>query len=459
MKIGVIAIFDIGKTNKKFLLFNEQLKLIYCEEEKFEEVVDDDGYPCDDIEKIEGWMTQCLNEVIHEGNYEIRALNFATYGATLMFLDHQGRRITPAYNYLKPMPENVLDGFYEKWGGVEEFSRKTASPALGMLNSGLQALWLKRKKPEIFKNASRVAHLPQYLSYYFTRFLVSEYTSIGCHTAMWDFDAHNYHPWLIDEGILVPQPVSNDTISNTTIDGYVFKTGVGIHDSSASLVPYLETAKNDFILISTGTWCIFMNPFNSEPLTCDELSKDTLCYMSVQQKQVKSSRFFMGHIHDVHVNMLSSHFGESVQAYKSISSDITRIGALISIGQRVFFQHGIPDQFIDESVNLSRFSSFTEAYLQFMVDLVDVCLESLILVIPKNDKTGIVYITGGFARNDTFVHTLAMRLSGKRVFTSDIDNATALGAAMVLYHEAFQKEMPTIDLGLKEIIVPDNIKR
>jgi hypothetical protein len=36
------------------------------------------------------------------------------------------------------VPEDTLKGFYEKYGGVEEFSGKTASPALDMLNPGLQ---------------------------------------------------------------------------------------------------------------------------------------------------------------------------------------------------------------------------------------------------------------------------------------------------------------------------------
>jgi hypothetical protein len=35
------------------------------------------------------------------------------------------------------MPAEILDDFYKTYGGVEEFSRKTASPASGMLNSGL----------------------------------------------------------------------------------------------------------------------------------------------------------------------------------------------------------------------------------------------------------------------------------------------------------------------------------
>src|SRR5512145_1472490 len=218
MKQEVIAIFDIGKTNKKFLLFDPELKLVYQEEEKFPEITDEDGFLCDDIGKLEFWMKDRLSNILQGNAYDIKALNFSTYGASLMYLNGLGQRLTPVYNYLKPMPEGVLDGFYEAWGGEEEFCRKTASPALGMLNSGLQALWLKKKKPEVFEKMSVVLHFPQYLSYWFTGKMTSEYTSIGCHTAMWDFDNHHYHPWLQKEGILLPQPVSNSTVSDVIIE-------------------------------------------------------------------------------------------------------------------------------------------------------------------------------------------------------------------------------------------------
>jgi len=44
------------------------------------------------------------------------------------------------------------------------------------------------------------------------------------------------------------------------------KMGFGVHDSSAALIPYLKAQKNPFLLISTGTWSISINPFNKEKL-------------------------------------------------------------------------------------------------------------------------------------------------------------------------------------------------
>ncbi len=56
MKEKVIAIFDIGKTNKKILLFDYNLKVVHEEESRFEEKVDDDGFECDNLELIEQWI-------------------------------------------------------------------------------------------------------------------------------------------------------------------------------------------------------------------------------------------------------------------------------------------------------------------------------------------------------------------------------------------------------------------
>ena len=92
-----------------------------------------------------------LSKLVHSDKYDLKAVNFTTYGATLVYLDAEGKRLTPVYNYLKPMEERIPENLYKKYGGRDEFCRRTASPALGMLNSGIQPLWLKAEKPEIFE--------------------------------------------------------------------------------------------------------------------------------------------------------------------------------------------------------------------------------------------------------------------------------------------------------------------
>ena len=454
--MDVIAVFDVGKTNKKFLLFDTGLNIVHNEEKTFAEIHDDDGFESDDIEGIISWMKSRLLDVIRSGDYLVRALNFTSYGASLMHLDDRGNTVTPLYNYLKPMPEGVTDGFYESWGGIEEFTRVTASPALGMLNPGLQLLWLKKMKPALFSRIRTTLHLPQYLSYVFTGRKVSDYTSVGSHTAMWDFESMQYHPWLKAENIELPKPVSPSDVYDVAIEGITIKTGIGLHDSSASLIPYLKSSDKPFILVSTGTWCIIMNPFNTEPLTAEQLRNDTICNLGINRQQVKSARLFLGHIHDMNVARLDDHFGVTGELYKTIKIKSKKIRKLLASRHgRIFFRHGIPPGYVDEKADLSHFLTYADAYHQMVCDLTDVCMESFRLIIPADDKTEIVYVTGGFARNDTFVRILAARLSDKRVYASQVENSTALGAAMAIYESAFVTGLPPVYLGLKAIIDND----
>lgn len=445
-----IAIFDIGKTNKKFLLFDDRLNVVFQNEEKFPATIDDDGDECDDIDRIEKWILQSLRDLIREGKYDIKGVNFSTYGASLAFLDKEGKRLTPVYDYLKNIPADISEELYGRYGGRQEFCRRTASPALGaMLNSGMQVLWLKREKPAIFEKTAHVLHFPQYLAYMFSNRILSECTSVGCHTALWDFDNMDYHPWLKDEEIELPRPVPNSTASETCIEESQLKAGPGIHDSSASLVPYMYSASEKFILVSTGTWCISMNPYNYEPLTSEELEQDCLCYLSTDQKPVKSSRLFLGHIHDVNVRRLCKYFGVPGDAYKSIKPDASIIKEYFSDSGKVFFSTGMTDDYIDRETDPGQFEDFSKAYHRLMFDLTLLNTEKINLVLPENDNIKRLYVSGGFARNEIYVRLLAGFYPDKEVYTSEIDNSSALGAALAIW-DVMEQKTPGVDLGLKK---------
>src|SRR5690606_2561047 len=116
-------------------------------------------------------------------------------------IGENGQYLTPLYNYLKPYPESLSDNFYRKYGGRDEFSVQTASPALGSLNSGLQIYRISQTKPEVADRLKYVLHFPQYLSFLLSGQACSDKTSIGCHTGMWDFENQQYHYWLKEEGL------------------------------------------------------------------------------------------------------------------------------------------------------------------------------------------------------------------------------------------------------------------
>ena len=165
IKIPVIAIFDIGKTNKKLLFFDEQYKLLYEENKQFEEIKDEDGDACEDILQLTQWVKNSFKRLLDKKQFKIKAVNFSAYGASFVYLDDNLKVMLPLYNYLKQYPDELQNKFYKNYGGEELIACETASPVFGSLNSGMQLYRLKYEKPALFKKIKYALHLPQYLSF------------------------------------------------------------------------------------------------------------------------------------------------------------------------------------------------------------------------------------------------------------------------------------------------------
>jgi len=334
----VIAVFDIGRTWKRFQMFDKSLNALHTEEKIIGETSDPAGQPCDDLPAIEAWMKSCLNGVTGRDLYTIRAVSIAGNDSSTAHLQDSVAEI------LKQLP--------------------------GVTN-----------------------------------------------------------------------PCKCISLSSTT----------------ASLIPYLMGSNGQFILASTGIWCTFMNPHNQEQFDGAHLTDGARGFISVGSQQIKYSRFLLGEIHDSNVTLLDDHFGVTGELYKTIKIKHKKIEKIQANRRgRVFFRHGIPEGFADLDAHLTHFLTYADAYHQMMYDLVDECLESYREIVTDNEPAEIIYVTGGFARNDTFVSILAARIPEKRVYASTIENATALGAAMELFSETFNIDLPQVYLGLKAIRLSDD---
>lgn len=139
-----IIIFDIGKTNKKAILYDYSYNELWQTSRIFPEIYDEDNYPCEDLQSILVWMKELLYQLIKENKFEITHLNFSSYGASFVYIDKAGNILTPLYNYTKPLPEEIRYSFYQKQGGEERMAVETSSPTLEFLNSGLQIYYIKK---------------------------------------------------------------------------------------------------------------------------------------------------------------------------------------------------------------------------------------------------------------------------------------------------------------------------
>lgn len=440
--IPVIAIFDVGKTNKKLFLFDENYKIVFERSARFTETMDEDGDPCENLESLRLSVFDSLREVFRNPAFEVKSINFATYGASFVYLDENGNPLAPLYNYLKAYPEELKEQFYNTYGGKEEFSNLTASPVLGSLNSGMQLYRIKYEKPELFKRIKYALHLPQYLSYLISGKAYSDLTSIGCHTNLWDFSKHTYHDWVKKEGIfekLAPIVPSN-SVMPAAFPGNNYAVGAGFHDSSAALVPYLVNFHEPFILLSTGTWCISLNPFNSSPLTAEELENDCLCYLQYEGKPVKASRLFSGYEHEQQVKRIAAHFGTDIITYRSVPYDSRIIEELQLNSQRAVTSFGERD--------LIGFATDIIAYHQLVLDLVNQQYIATNRVL-KGTTVKRIFVDGGFSKNSIFMNLLAVAFPELEVFAAFMAQATAVGAALAIHKSWNTKPLPNDIIELK----------
>src|SRR5689334_3235330 len=132
-KTPVIAIFDVGKTNKKLLLFDQYYRVVYEESKRLDETKDEEGFACEDVTGLTTWVKDSFGKLLKDERFDIKGVNFSAYGASFVYLDDKGEVMLPLYNYLKPYPKKLQDQFYKTYGGESLVAKQTASPVLGSL--------------------------------------------------------------------------------------------------------------------------------------------------------------------------------------------------------------------------------------------------------------------------------------------------------------------------------------
>lgn len=434
MKRQATLIFDIGKTNKKCLLFDANFRVITSRQTRIVETVDEDGFPCDDLPAITDWVWNMWKTMLQESELDITHINFSTYGASLVHLNANGKPITPLYNYLKPLPPETETSFIERYGSI---SLETASPFLGMLNSGLQLYWLKHQKPEVFAQIKYSLHLPQYLSFLFTGKAVSDFTSIGCHTMLWDFTQGRYHAWVQAEGLeslLAPIVPANQSFV-IPLDGLDRHIGTGIHDSSAALIPYMAASQGSFLLISTGTWSITMNPGNNEKLTEEDLQMDCLQYLRYDGNPVKAARLFLGAEFEYQLEKLETYYHIPIDKLAAIPFRQPLYEQLKSLHRRIYHFEKIQlCRMQPQKTVLLGFKDAEEAVHQLMIELIEMQWLSCKRVMGET-SCPVLFVDGGFSDNELYNAMLKNIFPKQKIRSGGFSNGTALGAALVVQDE------------------------
>lgn len=286
-------------------------------------------------------------------------------------------------------------------------------------------------------------HFPQYLSFLFTGVPLSEYTSIGCHTMLWDYAKKDYHQWVYTEGFdrILPPIAQTNTSINKTIKGAKIHVGVGIHDSSAALLPYLKCDRRPFLLLSTGTWSISLNPFTKEALTSEDLNHDCLNFLRIDGRPVKAARLFLGNEYNQQVKILHAFYQKDQDHHQQVKYNETLFLKLKKSDQHCFnFASLRPKQKNEVDLDWKLLPNFATAYHQLILELTELQVECIKRA-TGNSNIAKIYIDGGFSENEVFVKLLSARLKEVKLEKTTTPLGSALGAALVFSEKKVGKDV------------------
>jgi len=444
MEEKLLAVFDVGKTNKKFVVYNSHLVAIHSETVRIgEEEVS--GIICDDVDSLTAWVKAKLAE----WSGKLSAVAVSTHGATLALLDAEGRLAMPVISYNHEVGESVKRAFFEEFGSPEELYECTGTPPLGqLLNAGIQLFWIRKEFPERYTRVKRILFLPQYVIHSFSKLEATELTSLGCHTYLWDLAEGSWSS--VAEGLDVPS--RSPTIRSVwerlgEAEGVVVTPG--IHDSNAALLPYLVRERGDFVLASTGTWCVLMYPGAPFAPSREDVYRDVLYYVDAYGRPVKAARFKCGFEFEHYVNLLKSTFGGDPLAVRLNRRLAVKV---LKAGEAFFVPTLTPGtgQFPRSKGRVVGYlTDLVRAYHYLNLSLAVQTWHALKLL--TGGRKVRVYVQGGFAKNDVYLAYLATLARWAEVIKGEYPEATSLGAALTALSALEGCEPRQLDVELQAV--------
>lgn len=450
-----IAVVDVGKTNKKILLYDPSLNIVAQKVQKFEEY-EENGIRHDDVEGLTDWILSTLKELA--GSFRIRVISVSTHGATFVAVGKDGRIAVPEISYTTDPGEDFHTRFYDVCGDPVLLQRSTGTPNFNMLiNLAKGIFYVQEKYAAQFRHVEHILHYPQYFGYFLTGNVCADPTYTGNHSYLWDFGSNQWsevadalkirhllpeqmlRPWEV-LGTLKPEIAAQTGLSTDVI------VTAGIHDSNASMLPYIISMEQDFLLNSTGTWCVIMHEKDKVRFAEDELGKVVFYNMNAFSKPIKTAIFMGGTEYDHYMALLRKMHGDFTvpafdpQLYGSIIRE-KRLFILPSVVRGIGqFPQSAPRIIEDGAVypleaveSRSRVPAFFED-----VDTAHAVLNLSLAVQTKVsfDRADMydglpVFTEGGFRKNDAYNAIVSSFYPKSEFSLTNLDEATAYGAAML----------------------------
>ena len=460
-----IAVIDIGMTNKKVAVYDDSLKLLDSQYRVFEPMVVN-GLECHDLETMEEWFIDVFK--IYAKKYPVQAIAVSTHGATFVCLGKDGKAAVPCVFYTHEPGEDFHRRFYERFGKAEELQAQTGTPAFkAMINPAKGLMFAQEQFGEAFKNVTSILPYPQYWGFRFSGRAGVESTFMGNHTYLWDQVNNSFSSVTKNLGIasLIPDNLykSWDILENIN-EEFADKTGLGpetivtmgIHDSNSALLPHFaKKGERGFILNSTGTWCVIMNPVEKYGFAPEELGKVVFFNISAFGTPIKTAIFLGGQEFETWSDLFMVKHDRSdspvwdENLYRSIIKEKRLFllpeltpgsgqypasrARIVEDGKDYYFdnlENSIMDgNFSDSGNSLPPcFSDYEKCFAVLRLSLVMQTITTLERVGIENGLE--IYIEGGFRKDEAYNRILSSAFVNNKLFLTDISEAAAVGAVM-----------------------------
>lgn len=407
--MGMIALFDVGKTNSKLSLIDCETGERTFSAERANRVLQSALGRQLDVQAIEEWLVRTLAAA--PNTKDVFAIVPVAHGAACVVLDPKGA-VLAACDYEDPQ----FDAVAAAYRGSRDAFQSTYSPDLPLgLNLGRQLFFLKHRHPDVFARAQHVLLYPQYWAWRMSGVMASEVSSLGCHSDLWLPADCAFSALAHEQGWVELFPAirfAGDTLG-TIMPSFAAATGLplscrtvcGVHDSNASYLKFLLGREDHrFTVVSSGTWTIVMS--NGGDLARLHEERDMLANVDVFGSAVPTARYMGGREYEA---IAQSRSEPDVAAIESV----IRKGAMA----RPAFAAGGP--FSAHTGELIGGEGLTNVEHAAVATLYSVMMTHLLIdsVAAGNE----VFTDGPFAKQQWFNRLLAATDTNRSIYASAAD--------------------------------------
>lgn len=447
-----VAVIDIGKTNKKVAVYDADLQQVAFREEEFAAAPGADGILHEPVAAMWDWFKRQLSELYRQQPFA--AIAVSTHGATVAAIDADGALALPVVAYDNPLDDQAqhdLDRrFYEICGDPAALQGETATCDLPLLINPAKALLFYRQHyPEGLGRCRHLLNYPQYWGFLLTGQRAAEPTYTANHSFL--FAIRERRPssaaHALGAAALLDLPLRRpwDNLGTLTpalqeeLALPALPVAVGIHDSNAALLPYLVSqADDDFVLNSTGTWCVAMHRVDEVVYSPDELGQKVIFNIDALGGYQKVSFLMGGQEYGCYHNLIGGDHitfdAAGVDRILADPGDMVLPGAFPSQFPRVnggILENGVVHELAELQAGY-RPAWFADQRCAHMRLNVSLALQTKVAL----ERTGIgpqtpVFIEGGFRQNETYRHVLAALMPERTVACTELSQAAASGAALL----------------------------